>query len=120
VSSERADDFFFHCLFSEGQNMNVKDSIEQRPPDEPGDVPRNAGNGSGNDPGAPVARKGVGKPQRVLAALGRGRSVVVIGHRLDFEGWLETLQEAITKGRRARSYGLSLEAFLRMLRDVAK
>lgn len=67
-----------------------------------------------------TGKKASGKPQRAMAVLGRGRSVIVVGRNLDLDAWLEALQEALTKGRRAKSYGLSLEAFLRMSRDIAQ
>ncbi|MBS0262160.1 MAG: hypothetical protein JSS02_09445 [Planctomycetes bacterium] len=58
------------------------------------------------------------RSERATATLGRGRSVVVVGKDLDLESFISTLQEALSKARRAKSYGLQLEAFLRMLRDM--
>ena len=66
------------------------------------------------------ATKTGGKPRRAMAALGRGRSVIVIGHDLTFDRWIKTLQEALAKARRAKTYGLELESFLKMLADVAR
>ena len=98
--------------------MNVKEASEHLPFEENGTT-RNGEPVSGSESSATGARKSGGKPQRAQAMLGRGRSVVVIGRGLDLDTWLQILQEAITKGRRAKSYGLSLDAFLRMSRDTA-
>lgn len=65
-------------------------------------------------------RRSGGKPQRATATLGHGRSVIVVGHDLEWETWLSTIQLALTKGRRAKAYGLELHAFLKMLADVAR
>ena len=55
-----------------------------------------------------------------MAVLGRGRSVVVIGRNLDLDAWLGILSGAVAKGRRAKSCGLTLEGFLKMLRDFTE
>ncbi len=60
------------------------------------------------------------KPERAMAVLGPGRSVVVIGHDLDLGSFLKSLQETASKARRAQSYGLRLPEFLRMLRDMSR
>ena len=68
----------------------------------------------------PSGKRTSGRPERVMAVLGRGRSVVVIGLNLDLDAWLGILSEAIGKGRRAKACGLTLEGFLRMLRDFTQ
>jgi len=62
---------------------------------------------------------GAAKPQRAMAKLGRGRSVIVVGRDLTLESWIKTVQEALAKARRAETYGLQLESFLKMLRDMS-
>lgn len=90
-------------------------------------APRGGANGNGSpseamtvksvSPAQPVASK---KPQRAIAVLGHGRSVVVVGRNLTLDSWLKTLQEALAKGRRAKSYGVELDSFLKMLRDMGQ
>ena len=87
--------------------MSNNEAVEKHPEDSLG----------GSGPGQPI-RSLRGRPNRVTAVLGQGRSVIVVGHDLDIDEWLSILQEAIAKGRRAKSYGLKLEAFVRMLRDM--
>lgn len=61
-----------------------------------------------------------GRPQRASAALGRGRAVIVVGHDLNLERWIDSLQEALAKARRAKTYGLELDSFLKMLADMTR
>ncbi len=98
----------------------MKEENGHRASDNIDEVTRNGESLGGSDSGNAAARKHGGKPQRAQAILGRGRAVVVIGRALDLDMWLQILQEAITRGRRAKSYGLSLDAFLRMSRDSAQ
>lgn len=102
--------------------MSVNGAMENRPVGGGHDLSRTSdrSTGTGNQDGPDAERSASGRPQRAMAVLGRGRSVVVVGRNLDLDAWLQVLQEALTKGRRAKSYGLSLEAFLRMSRDSAE
>jgi hypothetical protein len=59
-----------------------------------------------------------GRSERATAVLGRRRSVIVTGNGLTLDTFIATLQEALSKARRAKSYGLPLDGFLRMLRDM--
>lgn len=99
----------------------MKDNIQPASPDliessDEQDAARPAADKSTGSPG----KRSAGRPERAMAVLGRGRSVVVIGRNLDLDGWLGILSEAIAKGRRAKACGLTLEGFLRMLRDFTQ
>jgi hypothetical protein len=54
-----------------------------------------------------------------MAVLGRGHSVIVIGHGLTLDKWIKTAQQALARAKRAKSYGLELDSFLKMLRDMS-
>jgi hypothetical protein len=101
--------------------MSMKDDIQPAARDlvestHDQDAPGPAANKSTSSTG----KRSACRPERVMAVLGRGRSVVVIGRNLDLDGWLGILSEAISKGRRAKACGLTLEGFLRMLRDFTQ
>ena len=58
-------------------------------------------------------------PSRVTAKLGGGRAVSVVGETLDLEGFIEMLEEVLTKARKARTQGIEVGTFAKMLRDQA-
>lgn len=58
--------------------------------------------------------------ERATAILARGRSVIVVGKDLTLDKWIAATQEALSKARRAKSYGLTLDSFLKMLRDLSR
>jgi ParB family chromosome partitioning protein len=58
-------------------------------------------------------------PSRVTAKLGGGRTVSVVGDSLDLEGFIEMLEEVLTKARKARTQGIEVGTFAKMLRDQA-
>ena len=58
-------------------------------------------------------------PSRVTAKLGGGRTVSVVGDTLDLEGFIEMLEEVLTKARKARTQGIEVGTFAKMLRDQA-
>ena len=70
-------------------------------------------------------RKGVvtteqATPSRVVASLAGGRSVTVSGAGLSFDSLIGWLEELLAKARKARTQGLELKSFTKMLRDQAK
>lgn len=56
---------------------------------------------------------------RVTALLGGGRSVTIAGKGLSIESLIESLEQLLTRARKAKSQALSLETFVRTLRDQA-
>ena len=63
-----------------------------------------------------------GQPQataRVTAALGEGRVVTVSGKGLSLESMIDWLEQLLARARKAKSHGLSLETFVRTMRDQA-
>ena len=69
-------------------------------------------------------RKGGGvlsaaKPRRAIAFLGAGRSVTVVGDCSTLDAFIEALEEALAKARKARPQGLALTTFCKMLKDQA-
>ncbi len=64
--------------------------------------------------------KTTARPQRVTAALGRGESVIVVGHDLTMDRWIKILQIALSKAKRAQNYGLELDSFVKMLAELAR
>jgi hypothetical protein len=92
--------------------MNLREAMEPRPAADHVNVPDVAANGE--------KRNGSrGKPERAMAVLGRGHSVIVIGHGLTLDKWIKTAQQALARAKRAKSYGLELDSFLKMLRDMS-
>lgn len=57
---------------------------------------------------------------RLVAMLGVGRIVTVIGQTLSLETVIEQLEELLTRARRAKSQSLSLSTFEKLLADQAK
>jgi hypothetical protein len=94
----------------------MKNEIQHQLADEgPGTGDQRLGSVGNGDAG-----KRTGKPERVSAALSGGRAVIVVGRELNLDSWMKTVQEALAKARRAKSYGLTLEAFERMLQDISR
>ncbi len=58
-------------------------------------------------------------PSRVTAKLGSGRAVTVMGESIDLEAFIEALEEVLTKARKARTQGIEVGTFAKMLRDQA-
>ncbi len=58
-------------------------------------------------------------PSRVTAKLAPDRAVTVIGESLDLEAFIETLEELLGKARKARTQGVEVGTFIKMLRDQA-
>lgn len=56
---------------------------------------------------------------RVTAALGGGRSITLAGKGLSWESLVESLEQLLSRARKAKSQGLSLATFVRTLRDQA-
>ena len=57
---------------------------------------------------------------RATAQLGEGRTVTVVGHTLNLEGFIEILEEALAKARKVRPQGVELKTFVKMLKDQAQ
>ncbi len=57
---------------------------------------------------------------RVVASLGGGRSVTVSGAGVSLDVLIGWLEELLSKARKARTQGLELKTFTKMLRDQAK
>lgn len=57
---------------------------------------------------------------RVTAFLGRGCQITVVDSDLTLERFIELLDALVTKARKARPRGITLDTFLRILRDQAK
>ncbi len=57
---------------------------------------------------------------RVTAILGDGRSITVSGRGLSIETLVEWIEQLLVKARKARSQGLELATFIKMLRDQGK
>jgi ParB family transcriptional regulator, chromosome partitioning protein len=64
-------------------------------------------------------KKHGGSSSRVTARLGSGRVVTVIAESIDLETFIEALEEALAKARKARTSGVEISTFTRMLRDQA-
>ena len=60
-----------------------------------------------------------GRPGRVTAVLGNGRSVSVVGVGLTMETFIGQVEELLAKARRMRTQGVELSTFIKMLRDQA-
>lgn len=58
-------------------------------------------------------------PSRVSAKLGGGRTVSIVGESLDLEAFIEALEEVLAKARKARTQGIEVGTFAKMLRDQA-
>lgn len=75
--------------------------------------------------GAIKARSNPNKPSkselttRVTALLSGGRTVTVTGPSLNLEGFIELVEELLTKARKVRPQGVELGTFAKMLRDQA-
>ena len=57
---------------------------------------------------------------RATALLGAGRSVTVAAENLSLESWIEIVEAVLGKARRARTQGVELATFTKMLRDQAQ
>lgn len=66
--------------------------------------------------GSPHAAK---KSKRVFAAVDSGRSVSVSGIDSSLDSFITCLEEALSRARKARGQGLSLDTFTKLLRDTA-
>ena len=58
-------------------------------------------------------------PSRVTAKLAGGRAVTVAAESVDLDAFIETLEEVLGKARKARTQGIELGTFAKMLRDQA-
>jgi ParB family chromosome partitioning protein len=58
-------------------------------------------------------------PSRVTAKLGSGRAVTVVGESIDLEAFIEALEDVLSKARKARTQGIEVGTFAKMLRDQA-
>lgn len=67
----------------------------------------------------PGKAPGPSTTSRVTAALGQGRSVTIAGRGLTLDAVIEWLEPLLARARRARAKGLSLETFVRTLKDQA-
>ena len=72
---------------------------------------------------AKAARKnhcqtGSGTVSRATAVLGDGRSVSVLGQSLTLESVIEIIETLLSKARKARTQGLTLPTFLKVLRET--
>jgi ParB/RepB/Spo0J family partition protein len=69
------------------------------------------------------ARRSKGKRtaggRRVSAILDKSRSVIVSGVEPSLDALIDSLEEALGRARKARSQGLSLDTFTKLLRDTA-
>ncbi|MCA9092028.1 MAG: ParB/RepB/Spo0J family partition protein [Planctomycetaceae bacterium] len=54
---------------------------------------------------------------RAVALLGNGSSVSVSGADLDFDRFIEMLEQILSRSRKGRQQGISLSTFLKVLRD---
>jgi ParB family transcriptional regulator, chromosome partitioning protein len=63
-------------------------------------------------------RTGSGTASRATAALGDGRSVSVLGQSLTLESVIRTIEDLLLMARKARTQGLSLPTFLKVLRET--
>jgi ParB family chromosome partitioning protein len=57
---------------------------------------------------------------RICCTLPAGGTVTVKAERLDLEGFISALEEVLAKARKARSQGVEVGTFAKMLRDQAK
>ena len=57
---------------------------------------------------------------RAVAVLGKGESVSVTATELDLERFLELLERLVSKAKKMRPRGVSLQTLLRLLRDEAQ
>lgn len=58
-------------------------------------------------------------PVRVMAMLGDGRSVTLAGKGLSLDSVIEWLEQFLAKAKKAKSQSLSLETFVRAMKDQA-
>jgi ParB family chromosome partitioning protein len=70
---------------------------------------------NGSAPKVPTAPS----PSRVTAKLAGGRAVTVAAESVDLDAFIETLEEVLGKARKARTQGIELGTFAKMLRDQA-
>lgn len=59
-------------------------------------------------------------PKRVTAALGDGRSISFAGNGLTLDALIDWMQPLIGKAKKAKAQGLSLQEFIRTLKDQAQ
>jgi len=64
-----------------------------------------------------AATSASGQTNRFTAVLGPGRSVTVLTDRRDLESFIAVLEELLGKARRARTQGVAVATFVKMLRD---
>jgi ParB family chromosome partitioning protein len=68
-----------------------------------------------------LERRSSGRPPaRVTAALGSGRSVTLAGSGMTLDSVVEWLDQLLARARKAKQQGLTLETFVRTLRDQAQ
>lgn len=66
-----------------------------------------------------AGQHGASGPARVTAALGSGRAVTLVGKGLTLDSVIEWLEQLLAGARKSKSQGLSLETFIRTLRNKA-
>jgi hypothetical protein len=88
--------------------MNFKEEGERRPDDAGDDL----------EGGRPTAGRSDGKPSRATAVLSHGRSVIVVDHDQTLESWMDALTLALSHARYARAQNLTLDGFLKLLRQM--
>jgi hypothetical protein len=85
-------------------------------------------NGAGGiefvDDGGTAAMNGKGwansRPERATAALGGGRSVIVVGRNLTLDSWMGALTDGLKQARFAKAQGLDLQGFLKLLQHIRR
>lgn len=68
----------------------------------------------------PRSPSGRGCQSRIVAPIGNGRSVSVSGISASLEEFISCLETALTSARKARTKGISVGTFTKMLRDTTK
>ena len=69
---------------------------------------------------SPRKNPGARSVTRVTAVLGEGRSVTIAGKELNLDLMIEWLEPLVTRAKKARAQGITLETFVRTLRDQAQ
>ncbi len=69
---------------------------------------------------APRPASATAKCPRAIATLGAGQTITVTAANLDIEQFIALLTDALAKARKARTRGVELSTFCRMLKDQAQ
>jgi hypothetical protein len=62
----------------------------------------------------------VAGPARITAILGEGRAITIAGKALTLDAVIEWVEQLLTRAKKSRSQGLTLETFVRTLKDQAR